>query len=54
MSDIATLVALHELIDSNVEKFHKGKNKKMCEKEKREVILQQYHKRVKDRRSSWI
>ena len=43
MADIATLVVLHELIESN----DKKPQKKIDEKEKREGILQQHHKRVK-------
>ena len=54
MTDIAKLLVLHDLMDCDDEKPPQRENKKMGEKEKREGILQQHHKRVKDRRSRWI
>ena len=62
MADIATLVELHEIIDSEdkPKKPIEGKQENGCKGEARGVrgvggmILQQHHKRVKDRRSYWI
>ena len=62
MADIATLVELHEIIDSDAspKKPIEGKQENGCKGEARGVrgvggmILQQHHKRVKDRRSYWI
>ena len=62
MADIATLVELHEIIDSDAlpKKPIEGKQENGCKGEARGVrgvggmILQQHHKRVKERRSYWI
>ena len=62
MADIATLIELHEMIDSDAlpKKPIEGKQENGCKGEARGVrgvggmILQQHHKRVKDRRSYWI
>ena len=54
MAEVATLVVLHELMDSDGKNSHSRETRKWGEKEKREWILQQHHKRVNDRRSGWI